>query len=106
MNAGNCKLEQGLKSEATREEDVTAAWALYEAALKQEPDCIEAIFNMSLAAKAMEQYDLALEQLIMLNGLMPNQVCSKKPSLLSPRRPLGYRSRTAYLCCRWRFCIR
>lgn len=76
VNAGNCKLEQGLASEGTREEDLTAAWNLYEAALKQEPDCIEAIFNMSLAAKAMKQYDLAMEQLIILNGLIPNQVRS------------------------------
>jgi tetratricopeptide (TPR) repeat protein len=83
VNAGNCKLEQGLANEATREEDVAAAWSLYEAALKQEPDCIEAIFNMSLAAKAMEQYDLALEQLIMLNGLMPNQVLFEYGDVLS-----------------------
>jgi intraflagellar transport protein 88 len=74
VNAGNCKLEQGLANEVNREESLSEAWSLYEAALKQEPDCIEAIYNMSLAAKAMEQYDLALEQLIMLNGLVPNQV--------------------------------
>jgi tetratricopeptide (TPR) repeat protein len=81
INAGNCKLERGLWCEATREEDVSGAWSLYAAALKQEPDCIEAIYNMSLAAKALGQYDLALEQLIMLNGLMPNQVRS------NPERP-------------------
>lgn len=47
---------------------------MYEAALRQEPDCAEAIFNMGVVAKALAQYDLALEQLVMLNGMLANQV--------------------------------
>ena len=35
---------------------------------------MEAIYNMGLVAKAMEQYDLALEQLVMLNGMIANEV--------------------------------
>lgn len=57
-----------------RDEQLSEAWTRYEAALTQEPDCMEAIYNMGLTAKAMEQYDLALEQLLMLNGMIANQV--------------------------------
>jgi hypothetical protein len=47
---------------------------LYEAAARNEPDCLEAVYNIGLASKACQQYDVALEQFILLNGLLPNQV--------------------------------
>eukprot|EP00892_Ulva_mutabilis_P007544 jgi/Ulvmu1/5161/UM021_0178.1 len=74
VNSGNCCFELAMSHDGDRDGKLSEAWALYEAALRQEPDCVEAIYNMGLVAKAMEQYDLALEQLVMLNGLISNEV--------------------------------
>lgn len=78
VNSGNCCFERAMANDSERDEHLSEAWTLYEAALTQEPDCVEAIYNMGLTAKAMEQYDLALEQLIMLNGMISNQVLRRR----------------------------
>jgi hypothetical protein len=76
VNAGSSKLERAMASETGRDENLSEAWTLFGRAVRHEPDCMEAIYNAGLTAKAMEQYDLALEQFILLNGMMPNQVSS------------------------------
>jgi hypothetical protein len=76
VNLGNCKFERAscAADEGTREELFLEARGLYEAAARHEPDCLEAIYNIGLAAKAAQQFDVALEQFILINGLLPNQV--------------------------------
>ena len=76
VNLGNVKFERAAAEadDATREDLLLEARTLYDTAARHEPDCLEAIYNIGLAAKAAEQYDVALEQFILLNGMVPNQV--------------------------------
>jgi tetratricopeptide (TPR) repeat protein len=78
VNLGNCKFERAAAEadEGSKEALLSEARDLYEAAARNEPDCLEAVYNLGLAAKACQQYDVALEQFILLNGLLPNQVWS------------------------------
>ena len=80
VNLGNVKFERAAaeQDEGAREDLLLEARSLYEAATHHEPDCLEAIYNLGLAAKAAEHHDLALEQFILLNGLVPNQVSTRK----------------------------
>ena len=75
MNLGNCKYERAAAAaeEGEREALLAEARALYDAAARGEPDCLEAAYNLGLAAKAAGQHDAALEQFVVLNGLLPNQ---------------------------------
>lgn len=102
VNLGNCKFERATAAAADsieREELLAEARGLYEAAAKHEPDCMEALYNLGLAAKAAEQYDVALEQFILLNGLLPNQVCSRARLFCSNHCRVG-RVSEPQLCCR------
>jgi tetratricopeptide (TPR) repeat protein len=76
VNLGNCKFERAAAAtdDAAREDLLLEARGLYDTALRAEPDCLEAIYNIGLAAKAAAQLDVALEQFVLLNGLVPNQV--------------------------------
>jgi tetratricopeptide (TPR) repeat protein len=76
VNLGNCKFERAAAEmdEGHKEALLSEARDLYEAAARNEPDCLEAVYNIGLASKACQQYDVALEQFILLNGLLPNQV--------------------------------
>lgn len=70
MNKGNCVYTSG---------DRDGAMQLYETALRNEPDCVEAIYNVGLAAKAAGMLDVALEQFLTINGILPNQVTRRSP---------------------------
>jgi hypothetical protein len=78
VNWGNCKFYQAMASDdaAVREDLIAEARSAYDLAAEHEPDCVEAIFNVGLTAKEMQQHDMALEQFILLNGMLPNQVSS------------------------------
>jgi intraflagellar transport protein 88 len=65
VNKGNCLFAAGDHSEAQQ---------YYDSALRNEPDCIEALYNIGLAAKAAGMLDVALEQYLTINGILPNQV--------------------------------
>ena len=67
VNKGNCVLSSG---------DREGALQIYETALRHEPDCVEAIYNVGLATKAAGMLDVALEQFLTINGILPNQVCA------------------------------
>lgn len=110
VNSGNCCFALAMAPGGERDEHLSEAWTQYEAALRQEPDCVEAIYNMGLVAKAMEQYDLALEQLIMLNGMIANQVMGKVGATVD-RLKIAMHAVCVHVaphtdCCRWKYCIK
>jgi hypothetical protein len=87
VNWGNCKFYKAMESDdaAVREDLIAEARSAYDAAAEHEPDCVEAIYNIGLATKEMQQHDMALEQFILLNGMLPNQVTPLKEVAWSGR---------------------
>lgn len=63
VNKGNCFAVKN---------DLEGAKSMYQEALKGEADCVEAIFNLGLVCKKLDQYDKALQQFSKLQSMIPH----------------------------------